>query len=191
MRNTHTHPDTRAHTALYYLLIMVCQEGAQKLLEHAGDTEGGAAAAGSPETREQPLDEFEVLLRQNSALSLKLAPVQKGITDDALKTHLVLHASRLFQLVREEVRSVLITRQVFGQGPMSMDIGALDAKGKGKGKGNSKNKDKGKGKAEEKPDAEVTCHRKADCWIPQVVQKDATPNKSAEKEVLAVDIGSL
>ena len=44
MRNIHMDPDTRALSAqLYYMLIMVCQEGAQKLLEHAGDTEGGVA----------------------------------------------------------------------------------------------------------------------------------------------------
>ena len=42
MRNIHMDPDTRALSAqLYYMLIMVCHEGAQKLLEHAGDTEGG------------------------------------------------------------------------------------------------------------------------------------------------------
>ena len=55
------------------------------------------------------LDEFEAPLRVYSALSgedvsesLKVALVQKGITDDALKTHLVLHASGLsiVQLVR-------------------------------------------------------------------------------------------
>ena len=46
MRNIHMDPDTRALSAqLYYTLIMVCPEGAQKLLEHAGDTEGGAAAS--------------------------------------------------------------------------------------------------------------------------------------------------
>ena len=56
------------------------------------------------------LDEFEVLLRRYAALSgeelgenLKVALVQKGTTDEALKTHLVLHASRLttFAEVRE------------------------------------------------------------------------------------------
>ena len=83
---------------------------------------------------------------------MKVALVQKGITDDALKTHLVLHASRLstFQLVREEVRSVLITRQALGQGPMPMDIGALDVKGKGKAKGKGKGKNEDKGNAKDK-----------------------------------------
>ena len=77
---------------------------------------------------------------------MKVALVQKGITDDALKTHFVLHTTRLsdFQLVREEVRSVLITQQELGQGPMPMDIGAVDAMGKGKGK--------------DKPDIEMTCY---------------------------------
>ena len=243
MRNIHMDPDMRALSAqLYYMLIMVCQEGAQKLLEHAGHTEGGVAWRrlldeyeprtagrlcallqellhhgfhGDPRTA---LDEFKVLLRRYSALSgvdvsesLKVALVQKGVTDDTLKTHLVLHASRLstFQMVREEVRSVLITRQALGQGPVPMDIGALDAKGKGKGKGKSKGKNKDKGKAKDKPDAELTCfccgklgHRKAACWGWQAAQKEKekeksaakngdTPKKGAKKEVAAVDVGSL
>ena len=48
------------------------------------------------------LDEFEVLLRRCAALAgeevsenLKISLVQKGLGDDPLKTHLVLHASRL------------------------------------------------------------------------------------------------
>ena len=168
MWNIHMDPDARALSAqLHYMLIMVCQEGAQMLLEHAGDTEGGVAWRrlldefartagrqcallqellhyGFPGEPRTALDKFEVLLRRYSALSgedvsesLKVALVQKGITDDALKTHLVWHASRLstFQLVREEVRSVLIMRQALGQGPMPVDIGALDVKGKGKAKG--------------------------------------------------------
>ena len=45
MRNIHMDPDTRALSAqLYYMLIMVCQEGAQTLLEHAGDTAGRVRA---------------------------------------------------------------------------------------------------------------------------------------------------
>ena len=44
MRNIHVDRDTRAlSTQLYNMLILECQEGAQKLLEHAGDTEGGVA----------------------------------------------------------------------------------------------------------------------------------------------------
>ena len=110
-RNIHMDPDTRALSAqLYYLLIMVCQEGAQQLLEHAGDTEGGVAwrlldeyeprAAGRQCALLQELlhygfsrnprvalGEFEVLLLRYSALSgedvsesLKVTLVQKGIT---------------------------------------------------------------------------------------------------------------
>ena len=107
-------PDTRALSAqLYCMLIMVCQEGTQKLLEHAGDTEGGVAG------RQCAL--LQALLHHGvpgnpacSALSgedvseaLKVTLVQRH--HDALKTHHVLHASRLsnFQLVREEVHSVL------------------------------------------------------------------------------------
>ena len=53
LRNIHMDPDTRALSAqLYYMLLMVCQEGAQKLLEHAGDTEGGVAGR-------RLLDEYE------------------------------------------------------------------------------------------------------------------------------------
>ena len=95
---------------------------------------------------------FEVLLRRYSALSgedvseaLTVALVLEGITDDALKTHLVLHASRVsnFQLVREEVRSVLIMRQTLGQGPVPMDIGALDSKAGKAGKGQEQGQGKG------------------------------------------------
>ena len=136
MRNIHMDLDTRALSAqLYYMQIVVCQEGPQKLFEQAGDTQGRVAWRRlldeyEPKTAERlcallqellhhgfpgdprtALDEFEVLLRRYSALSgedvsesLKVALVQKGITDDALKTHLVLHASRLstFQLVHKK-----------------------------------------------------------------------------------------
>ena len=106
---------------------------------------------------------YSALSGEDVSESLKVALVQKRITDDALKTHLVPHASRhsTFQLVREEDRSVLITLQALGQGLMP----ARPSKGKGKGK----NKDKGK--AKDKPDVEMTCyyfgkvgHRKADFW---------------------------
>ena len=57
-------------------------------------------AGGHPQAA---LDEFLVLLGRHSSLSgedvsfsLKVELVQKGITDDALQTHLVRHASRLF-----------------------------------------------------------------------------------------------
>ena len=201
MRNIHMDPDTRALRAqLCYMLILVCQEGAQ------GDTEGGVAwrrllesmsqgpqdgsvpcckssfTAGFPDTCEQPWMSSRCCFARYSALSgedvserLKVALVRKGITDDALKTHLARFKPSNFQLIREEVRSVLITRQALSQGPAPMDIGALDAKGKGKSKGKSKDK----GKAKDKPDAEMTCyycgkvgHRKADCWSWQAAQKE-------------------
>ena len=96
---------------------------------------------------------FSALSGEDVSESLKVALVQKGVTDHVLNTHLVLHASRPsnFQLVREEVRSVLITRQALGKA-MLMDIGALDAKGTKKGK----NKDKGQDKLKDKADAEMT-----------------------------------
>ena len=82
-----------------------------------------AAGTLSGDPREA-LDEFEVLLRWYSTLSgedvsesLEVALVQIVITDDALKTRLVLHASRLsnFQLVRGEVRTVSISRQLLAK----------------------------------------------------------------------------
>ena len=106
---------------------------------------------------------------------------------------------------------MLITRQALGQGPVPMDIGALDTKGKGKDKGKSKGKNKDKGKTKDKPDAELTCyccgkvgHRKADCWSWQGAQKEKekekeksaakkgdTSKKSTKKDAAAVDVGSL
>ena len=98
---------------------------------------------GDPRAFEMLLRRFSALSREDASESLKVALVQKGITDDALKTHLVLHAWRLsnFQLVREEVRSVLITRQALCQGPVPIAIGALDAKDKDKDKDKDQSKD--------------------------------------------------
>ena len=68
---------------------------------------------------------------------------------------------------------MLITRRALGQGPMPLDVGALDAKDKDRDRDRDrdKGKGKGKGKAKDKPDAEVTCchcskavHRMAGCW---------------------------
>ena len=60
-----------------------------------------------PGDAREKMDEREVLLRRHSALSgedvsesLKVALVQNGATDDALKTYLVLHASRLSNFQR-------------------------------------------------------------------------------------------
>ena len=61
--------DTRALSAqLYYMLIMVCQEGAQKLLEHAGDTEGGVAWR-------RLLDEYELRTAGRQCALLQAPPL--------------------------------------------------------------------------------------------------------------------
>ena len=58
------------------------------------------------------LDEFEVLVRNYEKSSgevvtepLKVALVQKGLTDDALRQHLVMHAARLstYTAVRDDI----------------------------------------------------------------------------------------
>ena len=112
------------------------------------------------------LDEFEVKIRRyerscNDVLSdrVKIAVVQKGIEDDDLRRHLLMHAARLetYPLVREEIRSIITARDTL-TGPAPMDIGAVQKgkekgrgkKGKNKSKGKGKNKSKGKGKEKEK-----------------------------------------
>ena len=127
------------------------------------------------------LNEFEVKIRKyerscREILSdrVKIAVVQKGLEDDDLRRHLLMHASRLatYPLVREEIRSIIMAHETM-TGPVLMDIGAVH-KGKGKGKGKGK---KGKGKGKEKdpamnPGAEVVSyychwkgHRKRDCRV--------------------------
>ena len=95
------------------------------------------------------MDEFDLMVREYEKSSgdqlsepLKVALVQKGLRDEGLRAHLVVHAARLptYQLVREEVRSILQTRHALASGPAPMDIGAVE---KGKGKGGGKNKGKG------------------------------------------------
>ena len=88
---------------------------------------------------------------------MKIAVVQKGIEDDDLRRHLLMHAARLtrYLLVREEIRSIVMARDTL-TGSVPMDIGAVH-KGKGKGKSKGKGKEK---KDKEKdpatnPDAEV------------------------------------
>ena len=91
---------------------------------------------------------------------MKIAVVQKGIEDDDLRRHLLMHAARLSKcpLVREKIRSTIVARDTL-QGPAPMDVSAV-CKGKGKGK-KGKGKGKGKGKNKEKdketdhPDAEM------------------------------------
>ena len=130
------------------------------------------------------LDEFEVKIRRyerscKEVLSdrVKIAVVQKGLEDDDLIRHLLMHASRLstYPLVREDLKSITKARDT-PTGPVPMDIGAVHkGKGKGKGKkGKGKSKGKGKGKKDPatNPDAEVVCyhchrkgHRKKDCRV--------------------------
>ena len=90
---------------------------------------------------------YSALSGEDVSERLKVALVQRGITDGALKTHLARFKPSNFQLTHEEVRSVLITRQALSQGPAPVDIGALDAKGKGKGKGKGKRQGQGQRQA--------------------------------------------
>ena len=91
------------------------------------------------------LDEFEVKIRRyerscNEVLSdrVKIAVVQKGIEDEDLRRHVLMHASRLstYPLVREEIRSIIMARETLN-GPTPMDVSAVykGKKGKEKGKG--------------------------------------------------------
>ena len=140
------------------------------------------------------LDEFEVKIRRyerscNEVLSdrVKIAVVQKGIEDEDLRRHVLMHASRLstYPLVREEIRSIIMARETLN-GPTPMDVSAI-YKGK-KGKGKSKGKNDGKGKEKDpaaNPDAETICfcchrrgHRKRHC---RAFEKDS------KKGVNAVD----
>ena len=126
------------------------------------------------------LDDFEVKVRRyertcGEVLSdrVKIAVVQKGIEDEDLRRHLLMHAKRLFVLqprARGDSEDHHVSRHPV---PAPMDVNAVH-KGKGKGKGKGKrSKGKGKWKDEEaavNPDAEVICyychrkgHRKRDC----------------------------
>ena len=90
----------------------------------------------------------------NEVLSdrVKIAVVQKGIEDEDLRRHVLMHASRpsTYPLVREEIRSIIIAHETLN-GPTPMDVSAVykDKKGKEKGKGKGK---KGKGKSKGKSD---------------------------------------
>ena len=100
------------------------------------------------------LDEFEVMVRayekssgETLSESMKVVFVQKGLRDEALRSHLVMHAARLdnYAAVRDEVRSILLTRHALQSAPVAMDIGAVGTHGKGGKDG------KGKGKDSDKP----------------------------------------
>ena len=164
--------DQRVSTQLYYMLVLLLEGSAQRLLEHAGDGEGllswrRLVAEYEPATagRETSLllevlaqtfkgdvrgslDEFEVKIRRyerscNEVLSdrVKIAVVQKGIEDEDLRRHVLMHASRLstYPLVREEIRSIIMARETLN-GPTPMDVSAIykGKKGKEKGKGRAK-----------------------------------------------------
>ena len=140
------------------------------------------------------LDEFEVKIRRyerscNEVLSdrVKIAVVQKGIEDEDLRRHVLMHASRLSTcpLVREEIRSIIMARETLN-GPTPMDVSAVYKGKKDKEKGKGKSDDKGKEKdPAANPDAEIICyychrkgHRKRDC---------RTFEKDSKKGVNAVD----
>ena len=110
------------------------------------------------------LDEFEVKIRRyerscNEVLSdrVKIAVVQKGIEDEDLRRHVLMHASRLstYPLLREEIRSIIMALETLN-GPTPMDVSAI-YKGK---KGKDKSDDKGKEKdPAANPDAEINLLR--------------------------------
>ena len=78
---------------------------------------------------------------------LKVALVQRGVTDTDAMNHLVMHATRLntYASVCEEVRNIMLTRAT-----LMNDIGALDKeKGKEKGKDKKGDEVKGKGKGKQ------------------------------------------
>ena len=199
--------DQRVSTQMYFMLVLLLEGSAQRLLEHAGDGEGllswrRLVAEYEPATAgletslllevlaqtfkgdvRGSLDEFDVKIRRyerscNEVLSdrVKIAVVQKGIEDEDLRRHVLMHASRLltYLLVREETRSIIMARETLN-GPTPMDVSAIyrGKKGKEKGKGKGKKgKGKSKGKIDDKgkekdptpnPDAEIICyycHRK-------------------------------
>ena len=91
----------------------------------------------------ESLDDFEVRVRRcertrGEVLSdrVKITSVQRGIEDEDLRRHLLMHATRLSTctLVREEIRTIIMARDTMS-GPAPMDVSAVcTSKGKGKGK---------------------------------------------------------
>ena len=65
---------------------------------------------------------------------MKIAVVQKGLEDEDLRRHLLMHAARLsmYPIAREEIRSIIMARDTL-TGPAPMDVSAV-YKGEGKGK---------------------------------------------------------
>ena len=109
--------DEQVSIQLYYMLVLLLEGSAQRLLEHAGDGQGCLSwhrlvgetslllevlAQTSKGDVRCSLDEFEVKIRRyerscNEVLShrVKIAVVQKGIEDDDLRRHLLMHDARL------------------------------------------------------------------------------------------------
>ena len=154
------------------------------------------------------LDEFEVKIRRyerscNEVLSdrVKIAVVQKGIEDEDLRRHVLMHASRLstYPLVGEEVRSIIMAPETLN-GPTPMDVSAVykGKKGQEKGKGKGK-KGKGKSKGKEKdpaanPDAQTICyychrkgHSKRDC---RTFEKDSKKGVNAVDQAFGLTLGA-
>ena len=147
--------DQRVSTQFYYMSVLLLEGSAQRLLEHAGDGEGllswrRLVAEYEPATAGRETSLLLEVLAQSDRV--KIAVVQKGIEDEDLRRHVLMHASRLstYPLVREEIRSIIMVRETLN-GPTPMDDSAVykgkkgKEKGKGKGKG-KKGKGKGKGK---------------------------------------------
>ena len=88
------------------------------------------------------LDKFEVKIRRyertcEEVLSdhVKIAVVQKGIEDDDLRRHLLMHAARFSTnpLVREEIRSIIMARDTLtGPAPISALFTRARAKARGR-----------------------------------------------------------
>ncbi len=98
------------------------------------------------------LSKYETQSGEKIGDKIKIAVVQRGLQDDQMRAHLVLHSSRLltWEQVRGEVQAILTTRQALngGQGQAAMDVGAVEGKS---GKGRWKDKSRGKGKEKKGP----------------------------------------
>ena len=193
MRNMHVDLDTRALSArLYHMQIMVCQEGAQKLLEHAGDTADGVAwrrlldeykprTAGILGDPRAALNEFEVLFRPYSALWRGHQRELEGRTGAARH-----HGRRPedppcvarltpFELPGDTRGGAQRGDHAAGSWPRTHAYGRsrCEKQRQGQGQGQS----------------EVTCyfcskvgHRKPDCWSWQAAQKEKEKEKPATKK---------
>ena len=108
------------------------------------------------EAFETALERYEAQSRETMSDALRVAIVQKGLRDETLRAHLILHSGRLqtFKQVKEEVRAVITTRLAVRQaagGSSAMELDPLLKKGRGKGKSDGKAKGGNKGKSEERP----------------------------------------